>query len=157
LKQEVMKPLREKLIESGFDGLVWQAGKGNPVGASNFMVEQHNNGTHQLIWIELESGLPALFSLNPLSTLFYYLPMRITHRGGPFDHVDTAKLSNYVEQHKDRIIESLGAETWQAMRSDIESLTKTQSQWTSLSRHRKSLYYAASQGKVSPEEKAYYE
>lgn len=157
LKQEVMEPLREKLIESGFDGLVWQAGKGNPVGASNFMVKQHNNGTHQWIWIDLESGLPALFALNPLSTLFYYLPMCIKHRGWLFDHVDTAKLSNYVEQHKDRIIESLGAETWQAMRSDIESLTKTQSQWTSLSRHRKSLYYAASQGKVSPEEKAYYE
>ena len=37
LRNEIMNPLEKKLIQSGFDGLVWQAGKGNPVAASNFM------------------------------------------------------------------------------------------------------------------------
>ena len=39
LRRDIMNPLQERLIESGMDGLVWQAGKGNPVAASNFMVD----------------------------------------------------------------------------------------------------------------------
>ncbi len=74
LKNEIMKPLEDKLIQSGFDGLVWQAGKGNPVAVSNFMMLKKENGSRQWIWIDLESGLPALFAMNPFSTLFYYIP-----------------------------------------------------------------------------------
>lgn len=31
LKNNIMLPLQQKWMESGFDGLVWQAGEGNPV------------------------------------------------------------------------------------------------------------------------------
>jgi len=34
----IMAPLQSHLEEAGFDGLVWQAGRGNPVAASNFML-----------------------------------------------------------------------------------------------------------------------
>jgi len=39
LVREIMVPLQARLRESGFDGLLWQAGLGNPVASSNFMLE----------------------------------------------------------------------------------------------------------------------
>jgi len=43
-----MKPLQKRLIESGFDGLVWQAGKGNPVALNNFLLDNKRNW----VWID---------------------------------------------------------------------------------------------------------
>ena len=43
LRREIMNPLQGYLIDSGFDGLVWQAGKGNPVADSNFMLLQEED------------------------------------------------------------------------------------------------------------------
>lgn len=157
LRAEIMNPLQEKLIESGFDGLVWQAGKGNPVGASNFMLLREEDGSHQWIWIDLESGLPALFALNPLSTLFYYLPKCVKHEDWLFDNVDTAKLKSYLAQNKETIIKELGLKTYREMSIDCSSLTKSQNSWKSLPRYKKSLYYAASQDKITSEEKDYFE
>ncbi len=157
LRKEIMNPLQDKLIESGFDGLVWQAGKGNPVGASNFMLLPQKDGTKQWIWIDLESGLPALFALNPFSTLFYYLPKCIKHRDWLFDNVDTEKLKNYLENNKEVIIRELDLKTYLEMVNDCGLLSTTQSNWKDLARYKKSLYYAASQDKISPEQKEYYE
>jgi hypothetical protein len=157
LKQQIMKPLQKNLISSGFDGLVWQAGKGNPVGASNFMLEHQPDGGHRWVWIDLESGLPALFALNPLSTLFYYLPKCIKHRDWLFDNVDTGKLSRYLEDHKESIIQELGLKNFVSMQQDCSLLGSAQSNWKNIKRYRRSLYYAASQGKISADEKEYYE
>lgn len=157
LQQEIMQPLRKKLIESGFDGLVWQAGKGNPVGASNFMVKQQNDGSNEWIWIDLESGLPALFALNPLSTFFYYLPKCIKHRDWLFDNVDTAKLKNYLEHNSESIIKEFGLKTYRELFDDCDLLSTTQKEWKGLKRYKRNLYYAASQDKITQEEKDYYE
>ncbi len=157
LKNEIMTPLKDKLIESGFDGLVWQAGKGNPVAVSNFMVLNNEDGTRQWVWIDLESGLPALFAMNPLSTLFYYIPKCIKHRDWLFDHVDSAKLANYLAKHKDDFTSKLGKTSYQNLCNDAGLLSKTQKNWTHLTRHQKSLYYAASQNKITEELKLYYE
>ncbi len=157
LKNEIMKPLKDKLIESGFDGLVWQAGKGNPVAVSNFMMLNKEDGSRQWIWIDLESGLPALFAMNPLSTLFYYIPKCIKHRDWLFDHVDSAKLINYLREHKDDFTSKLGTTVFEDLCTDADLLSKTQNNWTHLTRHQKSLYYAASQKKITEESKLYYE
>ncbi|WP_296384585.1 hypothetical protein [Winogradskyella sp.] len=157
LKNEIMKPLKDKLIESGFDGLVWQAGKGNPVAVSNFMMLNKENDRRQWIWIDLESGLPALFAMNPLSTLFYYIPKCIKHRGWLFDHVDSEKLTNYLTKSKDAITIKLGKYAYNNLCTDADLLSKTQKKWTHLTRHQKSLYYAASQKKITEESKIYYE
>ena len=157
LKKEVMKPLQEKLIASGFDGLVWQAGKGNPVGASNFMIRFNEDGTYQWIWIDLESGLPALFAMNPLATLFYYLPKCVKHKDWLFDNVDVLKLENYLTTNKAAIQEKLGQQIYDQLWSDCKKLATSQKAWKSLSRHQKSLNYAFSQDKVSAEEKSFYE
>lgn len=157
LRREIMNPLQEKLIQSGFDGMVWQAGKGNPVGASNFMLLREEDGTDQWIWIDLESGLPALFALNPFSTLLYYFPKCIQHRDWLFDNVDTGKLSIYLEENKEIIIKELGLKAYREMCNDSKLLSATQKKWKGLERYKKSLYYAASQEEITPGERAYYE
>lgn len=155
LKNEIMKPLARKLIESGFDGLVWQAGKGNPVAVSNFMVMEKNN-KREWIWIDLESGLPALFAMNPLSTLFYYLPKCLKHKGWLFDDVDCVKLNNYISENENTIISKLGKDTYNTLFNDSKVLLKTQKRWKSLTRHQKSLYYAVSQNKITKESELHY-
>ena len=157
LRKEIMNPLQKKLIEAGFDGLVWQAGKGNPVGASNFMLLRNEDGSEQWIWIDLESGLPALFALNPFSTLTYYLPKCIKHEDWLFDNVDTVKLKNYIENNKAIIIRELGIREYHQLLLECSKLTKTQNRWKSLPRYRRSLYYAFSQDKINEAEKEYYE
>ena len=157
LRRDIMNPLEEKLIESGFDGLVWQAGKGNPVGASNFMMNTRKDGTHQWIWIDLESGLPALFAMNPLSTLGYYLPKCLKHSGWLFDNVDTNRLRAYLQENKEALLRESSPESYQQLLNDCDSLERTQFNWKSLSRSKKSLYYAFSQDKITETEKEYYE
>lgn len=156
LKKDIMSPLEDKLIESGFDGLVWQAGKGNPVAASNFMLQKKTDGSSQWIWIDLESGLPALFALNPFSTLFYYLPKCVKHKGWLFDDVDSVKLSNYLAKHKNTIITKLGETKYRNLCVDADMLSVTQTKWKSITRHQRSLYYAASQKKITKAETSYY-
>ena len=152
LKFSIMKPLQSRLMEAGFDGLVWQAGKGNPVGASNFMLQRNGDKHHRWIWIDLESGLPALFALNPLSTLFYYIPMCFKHRGWLFDDVDCLKVERYIESCQSE----LGENAYQTLVRECEVLKKHQRRWKSLSRHQRSLGYAVSQEKISRQQYDYY-
>ena len=156
LRRDIMNPLQAKLIDSGFDGLVWQAGKGNPVGASNFMMKKRKDGTHQWIWIDLESGLPALFAMNPLSTLGYYLPKCVKHRDWLFDNVDTEKLQAFLKKNKTALLKESSPESYQKLMDDCAELAITQSNWKSEKRYLKSLYYSASQDKITPEEKEYF-
>ncbi len=157
LQQEIMAPLQQHLIDSGFDGLVWQAGKGNPVAVSNFMVEFDEEGKHKWVWIDLESGLPALFALNPISTLTYYLPKCIKHKEWLFDRVDTKKLSQYLSLNKEELVNNFDNDTFDSLLEDCQKLEDAQNAWKGIKRFRKSLYYAASQRKISVEEKDYYE
>ncbi|MFK7806347.1 MAG: hypothetical protein AB8F74_00975 [Saprospiraceae bacterium] len=157
LRNEIMNPLEIKLIESGFDGLVWQAGKGNPVGASNFMINRKKDGTHQWIWIDLESGLPALFAMNFWSTLTYYLPMCLKHKGWLFDNVDTKTLRTYLKSSKTALLNESSQESYEQLLKDCDELEKTQSSWKGLSRSQKSIYYNASQDKITKAEVSYYE
>ncbi len=151
LRREVMNPLQEKLLQSGFDGTVWQAGKGNPVAESNFMILDDAGG-HRWVWIDLESGLPALFALNPLSTLFYYIPMCLKHRRWLFDDVDCEKLKSYVNQH----CVSWPADRQDRIQSAIVDLQESQDGWKGISRHRASLHYATTQGHISDAQEQYF-
>jgi hypothetical protein len=157
LRNNIMNPLEAKLIESGFDGLDWQAGKGNPIGASNFMINIKKDGSYQWIWIDLESGLPALFAMNFWATLTYYLPKCVKHKGWLFDNVDTKTLQNYLLNNKTALIAHAGLESYQRLQDDCTELEKEQGLWKGLSRSHKSLYYAASQDKISATEVAYYQ
>lgn len=73
LVHNIMLSLQNKLIQAGFDGLVWQAGKGNPVALNNFLlVDDSAPDSYHFVWIDLEFGVPALIPLNPLS-LFHFI------------------------------------------------------------------------------------
>ncbi|MCH7863163.1 MAG: hypothetical protein IH998_16205 [Proteobacteria bacterium] len=77
-----MPNLRTHLERAGFDGLLWQAGIGNPVALNNFLYERADQTQHadpersdegRWVWIDLESGVPALFPISPKVFVKYSL------------------------------------------------------------------------------------
>ncbi len=156
LRDKVMKPLQQHLKEAGFDGLVWQAGKGNPVAANNFMLESKSPDGLRWAWIDLESGVPALFAMNPITTIAYYLPKSLQHRRWLFDDVDTNKLQTYILDHHDQIIELSDAEAYAALLQDVTQLEKHQTAWRSLRRYQRNIAYEHSQQRLSNEQVEWY-
>lgn len=156
LRREIMQPLQKHLIDSGFDGLVWQAGKGNPVADSNFMFLPKGEDDYQWIWIDMESGVPAIFAMNFLSTLTYYLPKCIKHREWMFDTVDVSKLQAFLETNEEELVKSLGQEVYSGMKKDALELEEIQSAWKGIKRYKRSILYARSQDKISQEECEHY-
>ena len=108
LVNEVLRPLQQHLDESGFDGLLWQAGRGNPVAAANFMRDLTDSGA-RWVWIDAESGVPALFPLNPYHLFRTYLPLSDKHGRWLFDDVDVPRLRAYVDRNTAPLARRLGA------------------------------------------------
>lgn len=156
LVNTVMKPLQAYLHDSGFDGLVWQAGKGNPVAPPNFMLERSADDTRRWVWIDLESGLPALFAINPLATLFYYLPKSFKHGAWLFDHVDTDNLAAYLEKNRDGIIAATSEQAFQLIEKYFSILCTAQKKWHSMKRFQRAIQYYRSQHVISEEQADYY-
>ncbi|MFQ5489526.1 MAG: hypothetical protein ACE5GE_02290 [Phycisphaerae bacterium] len=157
-RHRVMMPLQARLIESGFDGLVWQAGRGNPVALNNFMREgSDGTGQSRWAWIDLESGVPALIPLNPLDLILFYLPKSVHHRGPLFDDVDVDKLRGYVTGQAEALDERLGGGRTVRLLADIEDLERHQTAWKSLPRFRQSIAYRRAIGSITREEAQWYE
>ena len=161
LVEEVMKPLQRHLAAAGFDGLVWQAGRGNPVASSNFILEVGADGSPdqkapRWVWIDLESGVPAMFALNPLATLGFYLPKSIRHRGWLFDDVDVEQLRRYLEQHRSDLEQAIGLPALADVDLAVNDLERHQRAWKSLPRHRRSIAYELSQGRISDQQAEHY-
>ncbi len=155
LVNNVMKPLQQKLIESGFDGLVWQTGKGIPVASANFMLEQ-NNGNYIWAWVDLESGVPAMGPLNPVSFFSFYLPKSIKHRRPLFDDVDIGKLKAYISAHKEDLESRIGAERYFSLLGNIDSLEFHQQRWKSMRRAHRSITYQLKKGNITQEQADWY-
>lgn len=152
ITKNVMKPLQKKLAESGFEGLVWQAGKGNPIALNNFLLDKNNTW----VWIDAESGVPALFPLNPLSLLFFYLPKSIKYRRALFDDVDIRKLKDYVKSERDGLINLAGEDAFVLLWKQICELDKRQKSWKSISRIRKSILYHQKKELITKEQADWY-
>ncbi len=153
----VMRPLQKRLDESGFDGLVWQAGRGNPVAVNNFMRDgSDGDGGHSWVWIDLESGVPALFPMNPIELVRYYVPKSLRHRGPLFDDVDVTKLRRYVSEHHQGLTAAIGGDRLERMQADIDTLDVRQREWKSLSRHQCSVTYRHVTGSLTDEQAAWY-
>ncbi|WP_416670821.1 hypothetical protein [Egbenema bharatensis] len=149
LLHKVMEPLQKRLIESGFDGLVWQAGKGNPVALNNFLVIDTEQGDRTFVWIDMESGVPALFPLN-VSTLFsFYLPKCYKHKTFLFDDVDVKQLIAYTYQHEDTLKERVGNERYYELLDHIGKLDHYQREWRSLSRLKRGVFCQLRLGKIT--------
>ena len=152
LRDEVMRPLQEHLRAAGFDGLLWQAGLGNPVAANNFLVLERRRsragrGT-RWAWIDLESGVPALFPADPRALLQVYLPLSRRHGRPLFDDVDTCRLARYLNAAAAELRARLGAETLARLREWTRQLGETQRRWRDLSRLERSLRAALAAGRI---------
>lgn len=151
--RNVMKPLQKRLAEAGCDGLVWQAGRGNPVALNNFMCEGRDDcDGYRWAWIDLESGVPALIPINPLDLLVFYLPKSLLLRRPLFDDVDVDKLRRYVGAQRERLEEKLGDDRVSRLETDIDALAERQREWKSLPRHRRSISYRFAKGSISQEQ-----
>ena len=155
LVNEVLRPLQQHLDESGFDGLLWQAGRGNPVAAANFMRDLTDSGA-RWVWIDAESGVPALFPLNPYHLFRTYLPLSDKHGRWLFDDVDVPRLRAYVDRNTAPLARRLGAQGLQRLQTDVDALEASQTRWRSLPRHRRSVASYQATGKITREQARYY-
>ena len=143
LSELIMPKLQRLLIESGFDGMVWQAGKGNPVALNNFLLEHDEmNGQLRWAWIDLESGVPALAALNPIALFGFYVPRSFRFGRPLFDDVDTKRLRQYLKSGD-----------WpQTLHEEVEELDLRQERWKKLPRVARSIGYRLARGVISDEQ-----
>ena len=156
LTRQIMRPLQSHLMESGFDGMLWQAGLGNPVAGGNFMLEDQGRGRAAWTWVDLESGVPALFPLNPLALFRFYLPRSIRHRCCLFDDVDTSRLREYLEEHFERLAASQGAERATELLELADQLERHQQAWKKLSRTERSIQSYLATGRITDSAASWY-
>lgn len=162
---EVMPTLRSHLQAAGFDGLLWQAGEGNPVALNNFLFEPAPSDAPpdalarpagQWVWIDLESGVPALFPLS-LRVLFSYSFYHWRRLGRPmFDDVDVARLTAYLDAQADRLRPALGAPTFEALVKDAQRLGLHQEAWKAVGRLPSSIQYRLKRGDIDQAQAAYF-
>ena len=152
----IMIPLQKHLIKAGLDGLVWQAGKGTPSALNNFLLEGSDAKEYKFVWIDLESGVPALFPLNPKTLFSFYLPKSIKYRRALFDDVNASQLNQYVNIHKVNIEERLGKQIYLELLDQIDQLEHHQSRWKSLKRVDSSIQYQLKTGKISEQQAQWY-
>jgi hypothetical protein len=156
LRHCVMQPLQRRLVEAGLDGLVWQAGRGNPVAVNNFLCSETCSKESRWTWIDLESGVPALAPINPIDLLIFYLPRSWRHRRPLFDDVDIAKLRRYVRDHEEAIRSSIGTERLTALEKHVNALESYQHEWRSMPRLLRSIRYRLGKGEITREQADWY-
>lgn len=151
LRQRIMKPLQKHLADSGFDGLVWQAGLGNPVALNNFL--RTDSGW---AWIDLESGVPALIPINPLTLVTFYLPRSFRHRRPLFDDVDVGRLRRYIADHRPWIAKRLGTTETDALAFHVDRLETHQNAWRTVPRPMRSIMYRLRRGDLTEAQAEWY-
>lgn len=162
LTEGIMRPLQVHLEEAGLDGLVWQAGRGNPVAASNFMIRSpraadgEGHAAPQWVWIDLESGLPAIFSNSLREQLTFYLPRCWRYGRLLFDDTDVIKLRNYIDSRNADIEKSIGASSVNELFASVESLEYHQLRWKSIALLERGISAALVRGSITDGEATYY-
>lgn len=156
LRRLVMRPLQRRLEESGLDGLVWQAGRGNPVAVNNFLCNENHSEEYCWTWIDLESGVPAIAPINPIDLLFFYLPKSWRHRRPLFDDVDIEKLRLYIRSHEEAIRLSIGNEQLATLEQHVDELESFQNKWRSKPRLLRSIHYRLGKGEITREQADWY-
>ena len=145
LVHHIMIPLQKQLINSGFDGLVWQAGKGSPTALNNFLL----TSPQKFVLIDCESGVPALFPLNLLTLFTFYLPKSWKHKGALFDDVDITQLKLYLAEEQVNLENQLGNIEYLQILDEVDHLEYAQKQWKSLSRFHRTIKYQLHKGNIN--------
>jgi hypothetical protein len=131
LWSRLMPALQRRLTDAGFFGIVWQAGLGNPKALSNYLYDRR---TGRYVFVDAESGVPAIFAVAPSSWRFYAAMIR--RFGRPMmDDVDCARLRGYLRAHEAALAAHLGsAAAVEALLGRVGRLEALQERWHSLSR-----------------------
>ncbi|AFZ34670.1 hypothetical protein Sta7437_1095 [Stanieria cyanosphaera PCC 7437] len=156
LVHHIMIPLQNKLIQAGFDGLVWQAGKGTPTALNNFLLTSNISDQYSFVWIDLESGVPALFPLNFLALISFYLPKSIKHGRALFDDVDTQKLKQYVNNFQVNLKQTIGTQQFNELVEYIDQLELHQKKWKSMKRVDRSIQYQLKKELITKQQASWY-
>jgi hypothetical protein len=157
LRDVILEPLQERLIEAGVDGAVWQAGRGNPVGLNNFLyVPDEETGEARYAFIDVESGVPALFPLNPLELFRFYLPRAFHHGHAMFDDIEIDQLRAYLDTHGGDVREAIGEERWEQLHEHIEKLDHHQQRWWSQPRAERGIEYQWRKGRLTDQQAEYF-
>ena len=165
LWRRTMPALRTHLESAGFDGLLWQAGIGNPVALNNFLLEPASRESQTIggetsherwVWIDLESGVPAIFPVSP-GVLFRYSLAHWWQLGHPlFDDVDVSRLENYLHSNQEKFRLALGDDAYENIKSETTRLDEHQLKWKSLGRLQSSIQYRLAQDEIDERQAAYY-
>lgn len=158
LVNDVMRPLQRHLVEAGFDGAAWQAGLHNPVATSNFLRRFRRDGSAEWVWIDVESGVPALFPANPIGLFSYYIPRAIKFGRPLFDDVDCVKLRQYLALHEPEMRPEIGDDAWHALMCDVDALeaASAQSGWKKLGRTKRGIGARLTRGEINADQAEFY-
>ncbi|MDX1496239.1 MAG: hypothetical protein R3352_01665 [Salinisphaeraceae bacterium] len=154
LVEDIMKPLQKRLREAGCDGLLWQAGYGNPVAANNLLRVDEDGG--YWAWIDMESGVPALAAMNPLALFGYYIPMCFKHRRPLFDDMDTERLLSYLQEEAEGLRRTVGGERYDGLLKLTIELAEQQNIWRGQRRAHRSIEYQRCKDRITEEQAEYY-
>jgi len=152
LAGEILPRLQEHLRAAGFDGQVWQAGLGNPVALANFLLEDLPGGGRRWAWIDLESGVPALFPAHVPSLWRFYIPCAWRYRRPLFDDVDVARLESWLRERRGELVASLGPATVEGLERDAAALGYRQGAWRAMSFLERSVRAQVPTGRVREED-----
>ena len=159
LVENVMRPLQHHLVEAGFDGAAWQAGLYNPVATSNFLRSSRTDGSLEWVWIDAESGVPALFPANPWGLFKYYIPRSFKFGHPLFDDVDVEKLRNYLALHEPDLRRDLGDDAWSKLIADVDVLDKASSEtlWKRLGRVKRGIQARLKRKEIDDRQATHYQ
>ena len=150
LNDGILPELQSMLLETGFTGTVWQAGYGQPCAVANFLCESFSDtaGESRWVWIDAESGVPAVASHNPVKQLTFYIPQML-RRGRPlFDDIDQEVLFQYLENNSEFLEDKLGSAGLNNLRSDAEELISAYRLWRKETRLSRVVKYLCFQRKI---------
>jgi len=157
LKKEILPKLQHKLMNSGMVGTVWQAGYGQPCAIANFMFRKNRQeGESKWVWIDAESGVPAIVSFNIFKQLRFYIPKAIKHRKVLFDDLDPKAFKQYLNDNGDDIKAALGDSPYREFQEHAEKLIVENDRWQSETRRSRSMNYFRYKGRINDEQYEFY-
>jgi len=153
LKYTIFPKLQGELMKSGMDGTVWQAGYGQPCAIPNFL---YSDELKKWIWIDAESGVPAIVSYNVRKLISYYIPKALKFGRVMFDSLDCESFKTYIDQNRDAIKAALSDDQFSEFSKSCDGLIESSMAWQSTTRNERSRGYFLFAGKINEEQNEYY-
>ncbi len=158
LRKCLMPKLQEHLLEAGLVGTVWQAGYGQPCAFPNFLCIRNQEEGEGLtwVWIDAESGVPAIVSYNLRALLTFYIPQAIKRGRVLFDDLDPDQLGSYMQENKNLLRDALTPDEWGMLNKYADALIEAHARWSEETRLTRSVGYYFFRGTINDEQRDFY-